>query len=86
MLFRSSFCASHDVVVFVSGKESSNGRMLFNVCSDKNPNSYMISSTEELLTEWFRGVERVGVCGATSTPKWLIEEVAAAIEKIGEQL
>ena len=69
-----SFCASHDVVVFVSGKESSNGRMLFNVCSDKNPNSYMISSTEELLTEWFRGVERVGVCGATSTPKWLIEE------------
>ncbi|MFO7576046.1 MAG: 4-hydroxy-3-methylbut-2-enyl diphosphate reductase [Bacteroidales bacterium] len=81
-----SFCALHDVIIFVSGRESSNGKMLFNVCRNKNQNAYMISSPEELRTEWFRGNERVGVCGATSTPKWLIERVAARIEKIGERL
>ena len=80
------FCSSHDVIIFVSGKESSNGKMLFNVCQNKNRNSHMISTPEVLSIEWFRGAESVGVCGATSTPKWLIESVAHAIEKIGEKL
>lgn len=80
-----SFCASHDVIIFVSGRESSNGKMLFNVCREKNPDAYMISSPDELDAVWFSGKETVGVCGATSTPKWLIEMVAARIEKIGEQ-
>ena len=80
------FCAAHDVIIFVSGRESSNGKMLYSVCRDKNPNSYMISSPEEINPLWFTGKERVGVCGATSTPKWLIEKVAVEIAKIGERL
>jgi len=79
-----SFCGSHDIVIFVSGKESSNGKMLFEVCRKENLNAYMITSPEELLPEWFSGKKSAGVCGATSTPKWLIDKVAEAILKIGE--
>ncbi|MDX9928463.1 MAG: 4-hydroxy-3-methylbut-2-enyl diphosphate reductase [Bacteroidales bacterium] len=77
------FAASHDIIIFVSGRESSNGRMLFEVCRSVNPESYMIVSPGEVRKEWFKGKESVGVCGATSTPKWLIDSVAGAIGKIG---
>jgi 4-hydroxy-3-methylbut-2-enyl diphosphate reductase len=79
------FAGNHDVIIFVSGHESSNGKMLYSVCKDENPDSYMISSPSELRREWFAGKHNTGVCGATSTPKWLIEEVATAIKLISEE-
>lgn len=74
-----SFASEHDVVVFVSGASSSNGRVLCDLCRRVNPRTYHISSSAELSREWFRDGDRVGVCGATSTPKWLLDEVAEAI-------
>lgn len=76
------FARSYDVVVFVSGRASSNGRALFEVCARANPRSYMVEHEGELRQEWFRGVESVGVCGATSTPRWLMERVRDRIEII----
>ena len=76
------FCKNHDVIIFVSGRESSNGKMLYSVCKEENPDSYMIASPSELKVEWFEGKIKAGVCGATSTPKWLIEEVAKVIRRI----
>ncbi len=74
------FSADFDVIVFVSGKKSSNGKALYEVCKAVNPTTYFISSDEELEISWFKNVESVGVCGATSTPMWLMEQVARAIE------
>ncbi len=76
------FSAMHDVIIFVSGKKSSNGRALYGACKEINPNSYFVSGIEELNNDWFEGVETVGVCGATSTPMWLMEEIAEVIRKI----
>jgi len=70
-----AFAKKHDVLVFVSGKESSNGRMLFSVCKSVNPETHFISSPDEIREDWFTGKRTAGVCGATSTPKWLIEKV-----------
>lgn len=70
------FSRKHDVVLFVAGKKSSNGLALFNVCKGENPRSYFIESEEEIDLEWFRTNESVGICGATSTPRWLMEKVA----------
>jgi 4-hydroxy-3-methylbut-2-en-1-yl diphosphate reductase len=70
-----SFASRHDLVIFVSGKESSNGKMLFSVCKNVNPDTYFVSSPEEIDRSWFSGKTSVGVCGATSTPKWLIEQI-----------
>jgi 4-hydroxy-3-methylbut-2-en-1-yl diphosphate reductase len=78
------FAARHDVVIFVSGKKSSNGRYLFDICSKNNPASHFISDREELQKEWFAGAATTGVCGATSTPMWLMEEIAAEIKRLGE--
>lgn len=69
------FAKSHDVIIFVSGRESSNGRMLFSVCQSINSNTYFISKPEEIDPSWFVGRNSSGICGATSTPKWLIEDV-----------
>lgn len=74
------FAQQHDVIIFVSGKKSSNGRMLFEVCLKENPRSHFISSPEELNRDWFRDAASAGVCGATSTPRWLIHEVAEIVE------
>lgn len=79
------FCGRHEVIIFVSGKSSSNGKMLFNVCSKINQQAYFISDTSEIKDSWFDGVSSVGVCGATSTPKWLIKKVAERIEMTGER-
>lgn len=76
------FARSHDVVVFVSGRESSNGKVLCELCRHANIRTWHIGSAGELRREWFRPEDRVGVCGATSTPKWLLEEVAGAIKNI----
>lgn len=73
------FAAQYDVVIFVSGSKSSNGKALYEVCRAANPKSYKIEDEEELRPEWFEGVATVGVCGATSTPKWLMERVAQRI-------
>lgn len=69
-----SFAARHDLVLFVSGRKSSNGRVLFNECRSVNPNSHQIESAVEIDMRWLDGVRTVGICGATSTPKWLMEE------------
>jgi len=76
------FVKKHNVVVFVSGQKSSNGKMLFQVCKEENPNTYFVSDAEELKKKWFINTESVGVCGATSTPRWLMEKVAENIEKL----
>ena len=76
------FSTLNDVVIFVSGKKSSNGKMLYQSCKNENQNSYFISDIDELKADWFLGVNSVGICGATSTPSWLMESVQKAIEKI----
>ncbi|MGM9764523.1 MAG: 4-hydroxy-3-methylbut-2-enyl diphosphate reductase [Candidatus Cryptobacteroides sp.] len=75
----SEFSINHDVIVFVSGKASSNGKVLCELCKSLNIRTYHIDSVEEIKREWFRPDDKVGVCGATSTPKWLLEEVARHI-------
>ncbi|GHV57555.1 4-hydroxy-3-methylbut-2-enyl diphosphate reductase [Bacteroidia bacterium] len=70
------FASKHDLVLFVAGKKSSNGKVLFHECRQANPNTYRISSPEDIDPVWFKAVRSVGICGATSTPKWLMEEVA----------
>lgn len=73
------FALRHDVIVFVSGVSSSNGKVLFDLCKSRNPRTYHISSPSELNPEWFSDGDKVGVCGATSTPGWLLEQVAERI-------
>jgi 4-hydroxy-3-methylbut-2-enyl diphosphate reductase len=76
------FAKKFEAVIFVSGKKSSNGMILYQVCKDVNVNTHLVSGKEDLRPEWFSGVGNVGVCGATSTPMWLMEEVAAEIRTI----
>ena len=73
------FAASHDLIFFVSGKKSSNGKMLFSECQKVNPRSHLIDNVEEIDPTLLHGVRSIGICGATSTPKWLMEEVQKAI-------
>jgi len=76
------FAAKHESIVFVSGKESSNGKMLYAVCKAINPDTHFVSSPEEIDKSWFTGKKSVGICGATSTPKWLIEKIRDYISDI----
>ncbi len=69
------FAAAHDVVLFVSGSKSSNGRILFAQCLEANPNSHLISGVSEIDSAWFRADTRIGITGATSTPRWLMQQV-----------
>ncbi len=75
------FARRHEVIVFVSGRKSSNGAALFGACLAANPCSHLVEDETELRPEWFAGAGSVGICGATSTPRWLMERVALAIEK-----
>lgn len=75
----SKFALEHDIIIFVSGKASSNGKVLCELCKSLNIRTYHIDSTAEIKRDWFRADDKVGVCGATSTPKWLLEEVAEHI-------
>lgn len=74
------FAASHDLIFLVSGKKSSNGKMLFSECLKVNPNSHLIDNESEIDASLLHGVESIGVCGATSTPKWLMEKVHRYIQ------
>lgn len=75
----SKFAMEHDIIIFVAGKASSNGKVLCDLCKSLNIRTYHIDSVSEVKREWFRADDRVGICGATSTPKWLLEEVAGIV-------
>ena len=75
-----TFATSHDLIFFVSGKKSSNGKILFNECRQVNPNSHLIEDASEINLHLLDGVKSIGICGATSTPKWLMEACKTAIE------
>lgn len=77
-----NFASRHDLVLFVAGRKSSNGRVLFAECSRVNANSHHIESQEEIRPEWLKGINSVGICGATSTPKWLMEQCAKKVESL----
>ena len=77
-----AFAKKHDTVIFVSGRESSNGKMLYSVCKSINADTHFVSSPEEIDKSWFKGKNSVGICGATSTPKWLIENIRDLISNI----
>ncbi|MDY3848768.1 MAG: 4-hydroxy-3-methylbut-2-enyl diphosphate reductase [Prevotella sp.] len=77
----SAFAARHDLVLFVCGRKSSNGKVLYNECRSVNPNSHLIEGPGEIQREWLDGVNTIGICGATSTPKWLMEQCRDAIDK-----
>lgn len=76
------FAKAHDIIVFVSGKKSSNGKVLYDVCKSVNPNTYFVSEWEEVNPNWFKSTDSVGICGATSTPMWLMEQIADQIRVI----
>ncbi len=80
------FAASNDAMVFVAGKKSSNGQVLYEICRDANPRTYFIEDEAELDPNWFTGVVSVGVSGATSTPQWLMARIASQIRKLTENL
>lgn len=75
------FAEKFDVILFVAGHKSSNGRYLFTVCKEENPRTYHISRSSEIDPVWLEGAESVGICGATSTPNWLMEDVAGWINQ-----
>jgi len=77
-----AFCRQFDKIVFVAGRNSSNGKFLYQVCKDSNPNTYFISKTDELQADCFLPHERVGISGATSTPLWLLAEVKEYLENL----
>ncbi len=76
------FATRHDMILFVSGRKSSNGKVLFNACLEHNPNTHLVEGPEEIDPSWMQGVCSVGICGATSTPKWLMEQCQKQVEDI----
>jgi len=76
------FAAKYDKIIFVSGTKSSNGKVLYNVCKETNPNTYFISNKSEIIPDWFSKGDTIGICGATSTPMWLMEEVKEELERL----
>jgi 4-hydroxy-3-methylbut-2-enyl diphosphate reductase len=79
------FSAENDVILFVSGKKSSNGKALYQVCLSENPRSFFIENETELDRDWFSSADSVGICGATSTPMWLMEQVKSHLESLSEK-
>ena len=80
------FAAANDLIIFVAGKHSSNGKVLYDIVKSVNPNIHFIEEIQELHAEWFEGIETVGITGATSTPQWLMEQVKTKIEHMNEEL
>jgi len=75
-----NFSSQHDLVLFVAGKKSSNGKVLLGECKKANPNTYLISTPDDIDPKWLNEMKSVGICGATSTPKWLMEDVALKVK------
>ena len=75
----SQFATKHDLILFVCGRKSSNGKVLYNECLRVNPNTHLIEGPDEINPQWLEGIKTVGICGATSTPKWLMEQCRDAI-------
>lgn len=80
----SIFATKHDLILFVCGRKSSNGKVLFNECLRVNPNSHLIEGPAEIDRSWLEGIETIGICGATSTPKWLMEQCRDALQQISK--
>lgn len=78
----SQFATRHDLILFVCGRKSSNGKVLFNECLRVNPNSHLIEDPNEIQPDWLENIKTVGICGATSTPKWLMEQCRDAIQEM----
>ena len=78
----SNFATKHDLILFVCGRKSSNGKVLFNECLRVNPNSHLIEDPCEIQASWLEDIQTVGICGATSTPRWLMEQCRDAILKM----
>ena len=81
----SQFATKHDLVLFVCGRKSSNGKVLYNECLRVNPNTHLIEDPQEIEPEWLKGIESVGICGATSTPRWLMEQCRDAIQNMQQR-
>nr|MBI1229666.1 4-hydroxy-3-methylbut-2-enyl diphosphate reductase [Cytophagales bacterium] len=81
-----NFAAENDVIIFVSGKKSSNGKALYQVCYQTNKRSYFVESEDEINPLWFKATDKVGICGATSTPMWLMEQVKDYITTLTSDL
>lgn len=81
----SRFSKEHDVIIFVSSKKSSNGKALYSVCRQQNERSYFVANESELEPAWFHNAASVGICGATSTPMWLMEQVAGFIQRLDKE-
>ena len=78
----SQFATKHDLILFVCGRKSSNGKVLFNECLRVNPNTHLVEDPQEIKSEWLQDIKTVGICGATSTPRWLMEQCRDAILKM----
>ena len=78
------FAQRHSVVLFVSGRESSNGKVLFELCRSVNPRTWWLENASQIDPAWFRDGDHVGICGATSTPKWQLEEIFIYLQRFGE--
>ena len=78
----SQFAAKHDLILFVCGRKSSNGKVLYNECLRVNPNTHLVEDPQEIQKEWLEGIQTVGICGATSTPRWLMEQCSEAIQQM----
>ena len=78
----SQFAAKHDLILFVCGRKSSNGKVLYNECLRVNPNTHLVEDPQEIEAAWLDGIHSVGICGATSTPRWLMEQCSDAIQNM----
>ena len=78
----SQFAARHDLILFVCGRKSSTGKVLYNECLRVNPNTHLVEDPQEIQPGWFEGIQTVGICGATSTPRWLMEQCRDAIQQM----
>ena len=78
----SQFATKHDLILFVCGRKSSNGKVLYNECLRVNPNTHLVEDPQEIQREWLEDIQTVGICGATSTPRWLMEQCRDAIQQM----
>lgn len=78
------FSRTHDIIIFVSGKKSSNGKMLHEICKKENDRSYFVSDVEDIREEWFNTDDSIGICGATSTPMWLMDKISKHIQEFDQ--